>query len=289
MPDEGLTQTVDDGAVLDGPTQEPAGEAQPTASDTSQTPAGEGATGDGQEPQSAPQGSQQDDQPAYVTREALDQTVSGLTQEMRRQLGQMQQMLQQSMQQTPQTPNQQPQDYFPDYRSFEQEVLQDPTRFYDVMKQMREEQRQIQEQTTQRLEQLQRELQIREHTERYYNYLNQQTEAVVKQYPVLQDKKVQEILKGQVAAHINAVNGDLQQVNIPQIAKNLVATIDGLVQARLKTQDGQPTAPGKPPAAPQGSPTKPAPSKDKREINTWDDFEAGLDELVAVAAGQGGE
>ena len=227
----------------------------------------------------------------YIDRETFDQAISGLTQEFARRFEQLQQYMVAPRQQEPQQPqNQEPE--FPDYVDFEQRYLQDPANFYKLNQQMWNELKQTKQQLAQRLEQLQNEIKTREYAERVYNYLNNQTEAVAKQYPVFQNKQAKELLKSQVAMRLQLSNGDLRQLDVPKIAKELNDAIIQL-QVAAGAPGGQQAAGGQQAQAqqmpPAGAPAKPgAKSIGPEQLESLDDLDAMID-AVAEQAMSGGE
>lgn len=240
----------------------------------------------GQDAAEEPSGGADENQPEpqYITREQFDQSVAGLTQEMRRQLEQMQMLLQHSQPQAqPDQQQKQPGDEFPDFMRFQQEVLADPQKFYGLMRQIYDANHRNTEEVRKQIDYLRQQAQVEKQTEQYYQYITQQTDAAIAAHPALQGDKAKETLKRLVAAEITIHNGDIRKLDIPKIAKGLADFIGEASKSDKKP--AQPAPAGNRPAP--GSPTKPAQKQGGvAEVSSLDEFEAGIDKLVEQYEGE---
>ncbi|MFO7902312.1 MAG: hypothetical protein R6U98_06620 [Pirellulaceae bacterium] len=219
--------------------------------------------------------------PEPITREMLDEALSGVAgqyQDRIDALGQQMQQLQQFLmyqrqsQTKPQT-QQQHQGVVPEFDRFAEMRPQDAHR---LLKQLEERIQATERAATQRYEQLTQREKQKDQAERYYQYLYNETETAAKSDPMFQDPAARDFLEKQIVAHIQASGGNLQKVNIPQIAKKTVEFIQKMADSKVKEKMS--ASPG-PPRPPSGSAAKPG--KPPLNVTSLDDFDKAFDANAA--------
>ena len=215
--------------------------------------------------------------PESVTREMLEEALSGVSGQYQQHIDnlgqQLRQMQQALMARKPQPQPQQKQSIVPD--DVDAFSNMDGYKVHQMLKTLEQRTMQNEQKMQQRYNEIRQQNEMRERSERYYQHLYNQTEAAAKSDPMFQDQEAREFLERQVVAHVQASNGNIQQVNIPQIAQKTAAFIRKLADAKYKEKLSAPPAK---PQAPKGSPAKPG--KPPLDVKSLDDLDKAMDQVV---------
>lgn len=286
-------------------TNEPLESGTPGAELSDTTPAGSGAGGgsptagggapEGGAPSGGAVGSDPQAAPPTVSQEAFDNAIAAQSEEMQKFTNQMYNYLDQFSKsvdqrlhgfsrQVPQHNQQLPKPgQFPDFESFRNALAQaDDHALYQAFQNRNQHVDQTIDSLKSEIKALKQEQQIRENTNRWYEFMSGQINDSVKAHKELQDDAVRQLFENQVIAHAQSVNGDFRRMNVPALAKKLVAQLNAFADARYgKTVPPGGIAPpgGRvPPSVPPGSPS--IPGKKPIEVTDMESFELAQEQML---------
>lgn len=232
----------------------------------------------------------------YLTREALDEVMSGFAgqyqgglEEMRGQLNQMAQALTRIYQgRGQQTQTNKPQ--IPDYPEFAE---MDVHGFQKLLKSMNDDQTKRWETMQRRMEMMEQDRRMERDAEKYFNYLRSQTETAISKFPVFQEDWAKELLANTISVQANNVRGNLHNLNVMKIAQGLAGNLEKFRAAQAAAaaaESGQPGGTGIVPAGgggsgapPKGTPSRPG-QKPMPEIKSERDIDKVFDQFLTPIA-----
>ncbi len=241
--------------------------------------------GAGQEP--APQ-------PSYVEQGAFDSAIAGMasdsnkrSQNINQQIQELRQMMV-AQNQRRQQPRQERTPVIPDYRQFAE---MDQLDLHSTLSKMTSAHQTEMSAMRKQLGAVQQQVQRNRYEREFHAYVTGQTDQAVRENgKVFKSPEMKSLLQHQVAAHIQASGGDLNRVNIPEIARNLgklFTTEAGRMYQEKIAPSGRGSPSSKVPSAPGSAPVKGTGSRPRvapKEMKTMDDFGAGLEAQLTQMA-----